>query len=242
MSGGAIYQETLRVLRRLDLPEVAEQDVLAALEAARPGPLGLLYAAGREARLSNEVMLARGAGIFLSFAAGNLADDLCDGECGYYSEPVRVGPYVQFLLQNLAWATLAQAQVPEQALAQAAQGLAQAAGPQGLEVRTRQWTAPLFRQVAEGIAGQQWAMYLRLLWEGSRLAEHAMVGRWLGIAAHVAEDVRSRDVRFFSMPEADQREVVRWARAAVVDVRLRGLRCLEGTLERIEQLLPEVVP
>jgi hypothetical protein len=240
VSGGAIYQETLRVLRRQDLPEEAERDVLAALEAAQPGPLGLLYAAGREAGLGNEVVLARGAGIFLSFAAGNLADDLCDGECGYYAEPVRVGPYVQFLLQNLAWATLARAQLPAEVLAEEAHGLARAAGPQALEIRTRQWTAPLFRQVAEGIAGQQWASYLRLLWEGSRLAERAVAGRWLGIAAHVAEDIRSRDARFFSMPEADQREVVRWARAAVADVRLLGLRCLDGALGRIAPLLPEV--
>jgi hypothetical protein len=242
MSGGAIYQEALRVLRRQDLPEVAEQDVLAALEAAQPGPLELLYAAGLEAGLRRELVLARGTGIFFSFAAGNLADDLCDAECGYYAEPARVGPYVQFLLQNLAWATLARAELPGPVLAEAASGLARAAGPQALEVRTRQWTAPLFRQVAEGLAGQQWASYLSLLWEGTRLAEHAVAGRGLGIAAHVAEDIRSRDVRFFSMPEADQREVVRWARAALGDVRLRGLRCLEPALRRIDPILPEGMP
>jgi hypothetical protein len=242
MSGGAIYQETLRVLRRQDLPEVAEQDVLVALEAAHPGPLGLLYAAGVEAQLRHEVILTRGAGIFLSFAAGNLADDLCDGECGYYPEPVRVGPYVQFLLQNLAWGTLARAQVPVPVLCEAAHGLARAAGPQALEVRTRQWTAPVFQQVAEGLAGQQWATYLRLLWDGTRLSEQAVAGRWLGIAAHVAEDIRSRDARFFSMPEADQREVVRWAWAAVANVRGLGLQCLESALKRIEPLLPEAVP
>ena len=45
MSGGAIYQESLRVLRRLALPEQAERDVVAALEAAHPGPLALLYEA-----------------------------------------------------------------------------------------------------------------------------------------------------------------------------------------------------
>jgi len=242
MSGGAIYQETLRVLRRQNLPELAEQDVLIALEAAQPGPLGLLYAAGMEAELNHEVLLTRGAGIFLSFAAGNLADDLCDGECGYYSEPMRVGPYVQFLLQNLAWGTLARARVPAPVLSEAAHGLARAAGPQALEIRTRQWTAPVFQQVAEGLAGLQWATYLRLLWEGTKLAEQAVAGRWLGIAAHVAEDIRSGDARFFSMPEGDQREVVRWAWVAVADVRRLGLQCLEAALRRIEPLLPEAVP
>ncbi|WP_224240438.1 hypothetical protein [Hyalangium gracile] len=242
MSGGAIYQEALRVLRRLGLPEAAERDVVAALEAAQPGPLALLYEAGMEAGLTREALLTRGSGIFLSFAAGNLADDLTDGECSYYAHPSRVGPYVQFLLQNLAWATLARAQVPEEVLVEAARGLAEAAGPQALEVRTREWTAPVFQRVAEGLAGQQWAVYLRLLWAGTPLAECSVAGRDLGIAAHVAEDIRSRDPRFFSMPEADQREVVRWARAGMDGVRRQKLRCLDAALRRIDPILPEVVP
>lgn len=242
MSGGAIYQEALRTLRRLELPGQAERDVVAALEAAQPGPLGLLYEAGMEAGLGREALLARGAGIFLSFAAGNLADDLCDGECAYYTHPLRVGPYVQFLLQNLAWATLARAQVSGEVLAEAARALAQAAGPQALEVRTQQWTAPLFQRVAEGLAGQQWAAYLRLLWAGTPLSAHAAAGRELGIAAHVAEDIRSGDARFFSMPEADQREVVRWARAGLEGVRRQRLRCLDAALRRIDPILPEAVP
>jgi hypothetical protein len=242
MSGGAIYQEALRVLRRQELPETAERDVVAALEAAQPGPLSLLYEAGAEAGLRRETLLARGAGIFLSFTAGNLADDLIDGECGYYMQPVRVAPYVQFLLQNLAWATLARASMPEAVLAEAARGLAVAAGPQGLEVRTQAWTAPLFRQVAEGLAGRQWEAYLRLLWAGTPLADQSVVGCGLGVAAHVAEDIRSKDRRFFSMPEEDQREVVRWARAAMEGVRRQRLKCLDAALRRIDPILPEVVP
>ncbi len=179
-----------------------------------PGPLALLYAAGVEAGLRARRVLARGAGIFLSFAAGNLADDFCDGECDYYSRAVAGGAVraVPPAEPGLGHAG-AERRCPVEVLAEAALGLAQAAGPQALEVRTRQWTAPVFRQVAEGIAGQQWASYLRLLWAGTRLVEQAGAGRGLGIAAHVAEDIRSRDWRFFSMPEADQREVVRWARA-----------------------------
>jgi hypothetical protein len=240
MSGGAIYQEALRVLRRLGLPEQAERDVVAALEAAQPGPLALLYEAGMEAGLQREALLTRGTGIFLSFASGNLADDLCDGDCTYYANPVRVAPYVQFLLQNLAWATLARSEVPGEVLAEAARALAEAAGPQALEVRTQAWTAPVFQRVAEGLAGQQWAAYLRLLWAGTSLAPHAAAGRGLGIAAHVAEDIRSKDPRFFSMPEADQREVVRWARAGLDGVRRQGLRCLDAALRRIDPILPEV--
>jgi hypothetical protein len=42
------------------------------------------------------------------------------------------------------------------------------------------------------------------------------------------------------MPEADQREVVRWARASLDGVRRQGLRCLDAALRRIDPILPEV--
>jgi hypothetical protein len=238
MSGGALFQEALRVLRRQGLPEQAERDVLTALEAGRPGPLALLYEAGSEAGLAREPLLLRGVGLFFSFCAGNLADDVIDGDCTYYAEPLRVAPYVQFALQNLAWATLARAQVPAEDLADAGAALVAAAGPQALEVRTREWTAPVYQQVAEGIAGQQWAAYLRLLWADTPLSGRAAeTGRSLGVAAHVAEDVRSQDMRFFGMPAEHQREVVRWAREAADGVRRQGLRCLEAALRHIDPIL-----
>ncbi|MCP3065674.1 hypothetical protein LXT21_43595 [Myxococcus sp. K38C18041901] len=245
MSGGALYQEALRVLRRLELPDASERDVLAALEAAQPGPLPLFYEAGAEAGLERSVLTARGVGLFLSFCAGNLADDLIDGDCTYYDAPLRVGPCAQFLLQNLAWATLAEphAGVPLNVLEDGARMLALAAGPQALEVRAHEWTAPLFRRVAEGIAGRQWAAYLRVLWAGTRLEERAVqVGLALGVAAHVAEDIRSRDTRFTSMPVEDRLTVVTWARHAAESLRAQDLRCLDAALRRIEPILPEVEP
>ena len=240
MSGGAVYQEALRLLRRQGLPELAERDVLVALEAGQPGPLPFLYEAGAEAGLPRELLMPRAAGIFFSFCAGNLADDVIDGDCNYYVEPLRVAPYVQFTLQNLAWATLARAGLTTEALAGGASALVAAAGPQALEVRTREWTADVYREVAEGIAGQQWAAYLRLLWSGTALAERAAAaGRGLGVAAHVAEDVRSEDARFFSMPPAHQQEVLAWAREAADGVRRWELRCLGAALRGIEELLPK---
>lgn len=238
MSAGAVFQEALRALRRHGLPEEAERDVLAAMEAGRPGPLALLYAAGAEAGLGRAVLLRRAAGLFLCSCAANLADDLADNECTYLEQPQRLGPGVQFALQSLCFATLARAELSAPVLAEAAEDMVTAAGLQVLEARTAAWTAPRFKQVAEGIAGQQWALYLRVLWEGTARAERAVaVGRSLGVAAHVAEDVRSVDPRFHGMPEEDRREVLAWAREAVDTVRHEGLACLDAVLRTVEPLL-----
>jgi hypothetical protein len=238
MSAGAVFQEALRALRRQELPEDAERDVLRALEAGRPGPLALLYAAGAEAGLGREVLLRRAAGLFLCACAANLSDDLTDGECTYLTEPQRVGPGVQFALHSLCFATLARADLPTPLLAETAGRMVTAAGLQVLEVRTATWTAPRFKQVAEGIAGAQWALYLRVLWEGTALAERAVaVGRNLGVAAHVAEDIRSGDARFHGMPEEDRGEVLSWAREAAEAVRQQGLPCLEAVLRTVEPVL-----
>jgi hypothetical protein len=239
MSAGAVFQEALRALRRSGLPEEAERDVLAAMEAGRPGPLALLYAVGAEVGLGREVLLRRAAGLFFCSCAANLADDLADGECSYLEAPQRVGPGVQFALQSLCFATLARAELPGPVLAEAAGDMVTAAGLQVLEVRTPTWTAPRFKQVAEGIAGQQWALYLRVLWEGTARAARAVaVGRSLGVAAHVAEDLRSGDARFHGMPEEDRREVLAWAREAVDTVRHEGLAALDAALRTVEALLP----
>jgi hypothetical protein len=235
MSAGAVFQEALRALRRYGLPDEAERDVLVTLEAGRPGPLALLYAAGAEAGLGREVLLRRSAGLFFCACAANLADDLADGECTYLAEPWRVGPGVQFALQSLCFAALLWAELPAAVLAEVADAMVIAAGLQVLEVHTPTWTAARYEQVAEGIAGKQWALYLRVLWEGTALAERAVeVGRNLGVAAHVAEDIRSGDPRFHGMPEEDQHEVLAWARAAVDTVRHTSLHSLDAVLRTVE--------
>ena len=103
MSGGAIFQESLRRVMALQLPDEARRDVVAALHAAGLPPLmQFLYEAGHEVGLSAETLRARATAAFLFFAAGNLADDLVDGDVDYLDPPVRLGPTVQFLLQHLA--------------------------------------------------------------------------------------------------------------------------------------------
>jgi hypothetical protein len=242
MSAVIIFHKVLGVLGSQRFPEVSERDVLAALEAGRPGPLAFLYAAGEEAGLPEQKLLTRAAAIYFNFCAGNLADDLIDGDCTYLSEPFRLGPCVQFILQNLFFHVLAEADLPTQTLSSVTRELAVAAGPQLIEVRTRQWTEPVYRQVAEGIAGLQWSAYLQILWCDTALASRAAaVGMNAGLAGHVVEDIRSRDPRYTTLPEADKRQVVAWAVAAAEMLRKEKLRCLDAVLRTIDPVLKEAL-
>lgn len=237
MSGGAVFQEVLRIVQHLQPDDVAGRDLLAALEAPRPGPLPLLYDAGFEAGLSRSVLLRRSAALYFSFCAGNLADDLVDDECGWLEDPVRTGPPVQFMLQNLFIHAAAseQAALDSTTLHDTAAELVRAAFPQQTESRAEMWTAGLYRTVGEGIVGRQWAAYLRLLWAGTPLSDSAPeVGLRLGIAAHVAEDIRSFSPRFVGLRPEHQHEVVAWAEEQSAHLSPLGLRCLASPLEVVK--------
>jgi hypothetical protein len=207
------FQEVLRVLNRCALPEVSQRDLLAALEAARPGPLEFLYDAGAEAGLPYQKLLTRATAIYFNFCAGNLADDLMDGDCTYLSKPFRLGPCLQYILQTLCFRTLLKAELPDPTLASVTRELVKAAGQQLIEVRTQQWSAPVFREVVEGITGCKWSAYLQILWCDTALSSRAVTTSMnAGLAGQVVNDISSGDPRYTTLPEADKREVVAWAR------------------------------
>lgn len=234
----AVFLEVLDILSNQPLPEISQGDLLAALNAGRLGPLPFLYEAGVEAGLPRQKLLTRAAAIYIGFCAGNLADDLSDGDCTYLAEPSRIGPCTQLNLHTLFFHALAEAGLPNQILSVATQELVAAVGQQHIELRTKQWTAPLFRQVAEGIAGRQWSAYLQILWCDTPLADRAAtIGMNAGSATHVVLDLQSQDPRYTTMPEADKREVVAWATTAVQELRAEKLRCIDALLTTLEPVL-----
>jgi hypothetical protein len=240
MSAGAIFYEVLRMFGCHHLPEVSQRDVLAALEAGRPGPLAFLSEAGAEAELARRDLLMRAAAIYYNFCAGNLADDLMDGDCTYLSEPFRLGPCVQYILQTLCFQTLMEADLPGPVLSLAARELVAAAGQQLIEVRTQQWSASQFRTVAEGIAGRQWSAYMQILWCGTTLADRAATtGMNAGIAAHVVKDIQSQDPRYTTLSETDKHGIVDWAIVAAQALRAEHLQCLDALLLTIDPVLQE---
>lgn len=242
MSSGRVFQEALRVLLETPLPNVARDDVLAVLEANRSDLLQLFFDAAREAGIERDVALRRSAAVFFWYASGQLADDLADGDCDYLEEPLRTGPSAAFLLAHLGYATLALAGVGGAALADAARELVIGTGPQHLEVRAQHWDAALFREVGSGIAGRQLAAYLRVLWAGTALEDRALaIGFDLGVAAHVAADVRTGDERFHGLDASERREILDWAQDSIARARAHGLVSIEAALRGFEPALERAI-
>ena len=224
MTGAAVFNQALREIRRLELDADAERDFVLALEAARPGPLDLFYGLAHEAGLSRDELMLRTAGLFCGFAAGNLADDLIDGDCDYLSRPAAIGPSVQYGLQHLGYALLLRSDTDADAVAAMARHLALAGGAEHRERGS--YDAQKFIDVAEGIAGLQWQGYLPVLWAGREGVDSSELGRVLGLALHVAEDIRSRDERFVSMSLADRRQIARWGLDLIEALKRAGSPCL----------------
>lgn len=242
MSGGAVFQEALRMLGRQSLPEVSQADLVAALKAGRPGPLEFLYEIGAEAGLPPDTILARSVASYFNFCAGNLCDDLSDSECSYLPDPDRLGPCTQLTLQNLFFHALLEADLPSKTISVVVKDLIEAVGPQHLELRTKHWTAPLFREVAEGIAGRQWSAYFQIMWCGTKLAvQAATIGMNTGIAAHIAKDIRSLDPRYTTMSEGDKQEIVIWGKRAAQALRGEHLRSLQAMLMTIDPILQKAM-
>lgn len=239
MSAGSVFQAALRLIMRQELSAEANRDVLPVLEAVRSkGLLALLEAAAYDSGLEPGAALARAGALYVGCSAGNLCDDLIDGECTYLDEPLRKGPSLQYLLQFIMVRGLLAAGLPGEVVAEGCAGLARSASWSHLEVRTKVWTAPVYRQVGDGVAGQQWGSFLPLLWWGTPLADRAArVGHLAAIAAHVAEDIRSRDPRFTSMPEEDRADVIQWAREANSALRKEDIRCMTLIADGIDRTL-----
>lgn len=238
MSAGVVFQETLRILNQQQFPEASRRDLLAVLEAALPGPLAFLYDAGAEAGLPRQTLIARAAAIYIKYCVVNLCDDLSDGDCTYLSDPARIGPCAQFLLQTLFFHLITEMELPRSVVSTVTRDIVVGAGLQDVELRTSQWTAPLYREVADGIAGRQWAAYLQILWCGTPLAERAAtIGMNLGRAVLGWEDIGSRDPRYTTLTEADKDEVIAWATTAAEALRSENLRCLDAILRTIDPVL-----
>ena len=234
----AVYRQTLRMLSAQSLPDRVQRELIVSLENSRPGTLEFGYEAGFEAGLRGEKLLTRAAAVYFLTCAVNVGDDLSDGDCTYLRNPNRAGPCVQSLLRNMFFHILFEARLPHAALSAVARHLIAAAAAQRIEIDSGRWDSATFRTVADGIGGQLFSAYLRVLWCNTRLQSRATaVGKNIGRALIVVEDAESNDRRYMSMPPSGRREVLAWALDAVKALGDEHLRCLEYLLRPIEPAL-----
>ena len=240
MSSERVFAESLRMIRELNIAAPALPDVVATLEAGRPGPLDLLYEAGFAAELPPARLFARAAAIYFTYCAGNLADDLVAGSCAYLAQPLRHGPGIQYLLQNAFVTTAAKAALNPGILKMVSTELALSAAHHQAEVRVSSWTAPQYRELAEGIAGRQYGAYLSLLWSGTELsAIAAELGMALAVPSRVAADLHTKARRLFSLNESDRRAIVAWAGQQLERAASFGLRFVSERLPALQQAFGE---
>ncbi|MDR0965028.1 MAG: hypothetical protein LBM75_00715 [Myxococcales bacterium] len=222
-----IYQETLRILRHLSLPEIAEMDVLQALKAAQcASPLDTAYWATQEAGLSRQESIYRAAAVFLNFATANLADDLSDGDCSYLSQAKIPG--VQFILQNLVFHCLMRSSIEHETLRMITEDLLAMGAGQQIEVSTEQWTLQRACEVGEAISGRQYAAYFQILWGDTALGAHARDwGQRFGNASHISIDLQTNDERLHSLPNEDIRKLLNWALAGIEEFKTSEIELLK---------------
>lgn len=228
MSGGAVFREALRILNAQPFPREAATDLLAVMEAARTnGALPtLLYEAGAEAGLPRETLLGRTAGLFLFFAAGNLADDLIDGDVTYLAPAVRLAPSAQMILQCLGTATLLTHGVPAVVVSEEMRTFARAASWSHVEVRTERWTLDRYQALATSTGGLQWVSYLRMLWHGTPLADRAEpFGMHAACVGYLGEDLRVNDRRYASLTNDERRALLAWGRGHLDALASLGVKC-----------------
>ncbi len=200
--------------------------MVAALRAAAPGPCPLLLEAGQDAGLDRSDAIDRAATCFLAFAAFNLCDDLSDGDCTYL--PHAPAQAVVLILNSLFVSSLRDLHLSSDVEAHVLEDLLAAEEAQVLELRSSAWDAARLRVVTDGIAGRQWAAYLRVMWAGSpkeHLSTEVAVN--IGRVGLLAGDIRCEDPRFATLPQLDRRLVLEEA--------LTGLRALESVGARVGQ-------
>jgi SAM-dependent methyltransferase len=227
------------------LADDAARIALQALRADRAGPDGLLYRpmtffcdASNEAQLVFETALQRCAAVYLLFCVGSLADDLMDGECDYLEAPSKLGPLSQYFFHIAAFRALLEGRCQHASMVRAINILIRCVSFGYSELLSTAWNARQYRGIMENIAGAQFGAYLAILWCGSPLAEKAeRVGRAVGTAALVADDLRTAATRYTRLSCEDRVEIATWLRGLVDEIEAERLHCTREIVRAVRTTL-----
>ena len=226
MSSVEVMRRAFGRLAALRLDIEVDRLVVRALRAAAPEARQVLVQAGLDGGLRREDAINRAATCFFTSSAFNLSDDLSDGDCDYL--PPAPAQAVVLILHSLFVAGLRDLHLPPDVEGQVLQDLVAAEEAQVLETISTSWDATRLRIVTDGIAGSQWAAYLRVMWAGTRMEQlSSEVARNFGRVALLAGDIMTADPRYTTLSGADRRSVLKDA--------LTSLHALESIDTQITQ-------
>ncbi len=190
--------------------EPAQTELEALFHLADPVTLELFYSLSIENGLSHQEAMFRLMAIFFQLCAIHLADDLADGDCHYLHSARKQGTTAIYTLQQLCAYCLHKLNsvLPTQYHI----NLARVGAAQHSELTTRVWTFDKAKRMAIELNALQFESYFILISiqtpaEGSL----SQLGYCYGLANHIANDVKSRDKRFFSLSPDEQAQLRCWA-------------------------------
>lgn len=238
MNGVEVLRRAFGRLAAHQLDLEVDRLVVGALRAAAPGPCPLLLHAGQDAGLDRIEAIERASTCFLAFSAFNLSDDLSDGDCDYL--PAAPAQAVVLILNSLFANSLRDLHLPSDVEGHVLRDLLAAEEAQVLELSSAPWNAARLRIVTDGIAGRQWAAYLRVMWAGTPM-EHLSpeVAVNIGRVGLLAGDISSEDPRFATLPPLDQRSVLEEALARVRALESIGARVAQSVVADCGPIIAE---
>ena len=229
MNPAVLLRRAFGRLAALRLDVEVDRLVVRALRSAAPGPGPGLLQAARDAGVEPGDALERAVTAYLAFSVFNLSDDLSDGEC--HDLPPAEAQAVLLILHSLFFSGLRDLRLAPEVEAAVLADLVAAEEAQVLEVGTTTWDAARLRTVTGGIAGRQWAAYLRIMWAGTTLEPRAPdLAAHIGRLALLAGDIRSDDPRYFGLPGPDRHAVLAEALASARALEETGLGLARGVV------------
>ena len=128
--------------------------------------------------------------------------------------------------------------MPSDVEAQVLRDLLAAEEAQVLEVSTAAWDAARLRVVTDGIAGRQWAAYLRVMWAGSPKEDFSTeVALDIGRVGLLAGDISCEDPRFTTLPSLDRRSMLEEALTRVRELESVGARVAQSVAADCEPVI-----
>jgi hypothetical protein len=212
MSAGLLHTRLLGLIAGLNPPPRMSRGLRATIDSLDRGFMQFVYEAAADSGLGRRELIDRGAAVLLEYAAVQLSDDLSDNECVYLAAPGKDGPLLLLVLQNLFHRLICRSSIPQKKAAFALELLGTVANAQSNELHTGAWTLKRYCSCAGRLTGMQLSAYLMLLWAGTPLENRAIdLGQRLGLAMHIAGDVRSIDRRWRSLGRSDRKKLLQAA-------------------------------